>query len=266
MLLANRAAFVTGGAGRLGGVIAATLQREGATVVIVDCNETNLQLVAARLSANINSKAFAIHGDCSDAEDVRRLAEEAEKLAGPIDILVNAHGIIPNCSFFSMTVEEWDRAFAINVRGVMLTCQAFARRWVDRKAHGAIVNLSSSASRAARPERMHYAASKAAVNMLTEAMAVDLGPYGIRVNAVAPALVLDEVYTSEQPEQPAYVNFVIRGTPLGRTGSPADIAEAVAFLASDRSTWTTGAILDITGGAHCARRSQAPANWRPPTR
>jgi NAD(P)-dependent dehydrogenase (short-subunit alcohol dehydrogenase family) len=113
---------------------------------------------------------------------------------------------------------------------------------------------------------MHYAASKAAVNMLTEAMAVDLGPYGIRVNAVAPALVLDEVYTSERPEQPAYINFVIHGTPLGRTGSPADIAEAVAFLASDRSAWTTGAILDITGGAHCARRSQAPANWRPPTR
>lgn len=266
MLLTHSAAFVTGGAGRLGRVIAATLQREGATVVIGDCDEIKLQSVAARLTEDAQSKAFAIHGDCSSAEDVRRMAEEAEKLTGPIDILVNAHGIIPNCPFFSMTVEEWDRAFAINVRGVMLTCQAFARRWVERNAHGAIVNLSSSASRAARPGRMHYAASKAAVNTLTEAMAVELGPYGIRVNAVAPALVLDEVYTTERPEQPAYVNFVIRGTPLGRTGSPADIAEAVAFLASDRSAWTTGAILDITGGAHCARRSQAPADSRLPTR
>ena len=258
LLLENRAALVTGGAGRLGRVIAATLQREGAKVVIADIDRARLNEVAAQLSAT--AKAWSVQGDVSQLQDVQKMVARAESLAGPIDILVNAHGIIPVRKFLDMTPDEWDRPFAVNVRGVMLTCQVFAKRWIERKGRGAIVNISSSASRAARPGRPHYAASKAAVNMLTEAMAIELGPHGIRVNAVAPATVLDEVYRGQSPDNPAYVNFTIQGTPLGRTGAPADVAEAVAFLASDRSDWTTGVVLDITGGAHVARRLSGPAH------
>jgi NAD(P)-dependent dehydrogenase (short-subunit alcohol dehydrogenase family) len=242
MLLAGRTAFVTGGAGRLGRVIAATLQREGAAVVISDLSEERIATVLAGLARNATREPHAVHGDVSQPSEVARMVEEAEQAAGPVDILVNAHGIIPSCPILEMTAEQWDAPFAVNVRGLMLTCQAFARRWIVRKTAGAIVNVSSGAARAARIGRLHYGASKAAVNALTESMSMEFGPHGIRVNVV------------------------VRGTPLGRTGSPQEIAEAVAFLASEGSSWTTGLIMEISGGAHCARRVNVPSDPRPLTR
>jgi NAD(P)-dependent dehydrogenase (short-subunit alcohol dehydrogenase family) len=194
--------------------------------------------------------AASVQADITDAAEVARMVAEAEAVIGPIDILVAAAGYVPNTPVLNVTVEEWDRTFAVNVRGMMLCCQALGRLWVERGVNGAIVNLSSGAS---RPGSAHYAGSKAAVNMLTEVLATELGPHGIRVNAVLPGLVLDEVITKESAEQHPYVNLMLRGTPLGRTGHPRDIADAVAFLASDRSGWTTGAMLEVSGGTHCGR-------------
>jgi NAD(P)-dependent dehydrogenase (short-subunit alcohol dehydrogenase family) len=253
MLLEKRTAVVTGGAGRLGRVIAATLGREGARVVIADKDRAAMRQVVERLAATSPSAYSGVEGDVSNSADVERMMTEAEAAAGPVDIVVNAHGIFPNCPILEMTVEEWDRPFAVNVRGTMLTCQFFARRWVERGTAGAIVNVSSGASRSARAGGSHYTGSKAALNMLTEVLAIELGPHGIRVNGVAPGLILDEVVTAESDSQHPYVNLMLRGTPLGRTGRAEDVAEAIAFLASDRSPWTTGALLEITGGSHCGR-------------
>jgi NAD(P)-dependent dehydrogenase (short-subunit alcohol dehydrogenase family) len=248
MLVDNRAALVTGGAGRLGQVIAAVLQREGARVVIADLSAERLAKAAQGLPG-----ITTVEADVSNKADVMRMVATAEEAIGPLDILVTAHGYVTNCALLDVDLDMWDRTFDVNVRGVMLCCQAVARRWVERGTKGAIVTISSGASRSARPGSAHYSGSKAAVNLLTETFATELGPHGIRVNAVLPGLVMDDVVEREDPAKHPYVNLMLQLTPMGRTGAPLDIAEAVAFLASDRSAWTTGAMLEVTGGSHCGR-------------
>lgn len=249
MLLEGRKALVTGGAGRLGRAIAAVLLREGAAVAISDVSTARLDAVSAaepRIAASIPA-------DVSQEGEVAQMVDAAEAAIGPLDILVAAHGYVTNRPALVMDVGEWDQTFAVNVRGVMLCCREVARRWIERGTRGAIVNLSSGASRSARPGSSHYAASKAAVNLVTEVLATEFGRHGIRVNAVLPGLVMDEPMLKEDPDKHPYINMMLQLTPLGRTGAPMDIAEAVAFLASERSAWTTGAMLEVTGGSHCGR-------------
>jgi NAD(P)-dependent dehydrogenase (short-subunit alcohol dehydrogenase family) len=250
--LADRVALVTGGSGRLGRAISAELARAGAAVGIVDTRADPAKSVAGKIRADGGRSANVV-ADVSRAEEVEAAVGALERELGPIDILVNAHGIFPNRPVLEMDDEEWDRVFAVNTRGTMNTCRAVAKRLVARGAPGAIVNVSSGAATSARAGGAHYTGSKAAVNMLTHVLAIELGPQRIRVNAVAPGLVLDDVLRDGDTHASEYVNLMLRGTPLRRTGAPEDIAPAVVFLASDRSGWTTGAILEITGGSHCGR-------------
>jgi NAD(P)-dependent dehydrogenase (short-subunit alcohol dehydrogenase family) len=248
MLLENHTALITGGAGRIGRAIAALMLREGARVAISDTGKPALDEARRGLPG-----AVAVQADVRDAEAVKRMVDEAEAAIGPVDILVASAGIFPNCPLIDMTLDEWDQVFDINVRGLMLCNQAVARNWVARGTPGSIINISSGASRSARPGGSHYCASKAAVNMMTEVWASELGRHQIRVNAVLPGLIMDEVMTEERDDKHPYINAMLRATPLGRTGDAADIAEAVVFLASDRSPWTTGAMLQVSGGSHCGR-------------
>ena len=251
-LLAGRVALVTGGGGRLGSVIGATLLREGAKVIFADVTREAAQ-TAVEEFASPEQAAIALGADLTDEAATESMLAEAEATLGLPDILVTAHGIFPNQPIVDMETEEWDRVFAINIRGPMFLSRWLARRWIERGTQASIVNITSGAARSARAGGSHYASSKAAMNMVTEVLAIELGPHGIRVNAVAPGLIMDEVLEGESNALHRYVNDMIRATPLRRTGAPSDIAEAVAFLASDRSPWTTGAVLEITGGSHCGR-------------
>ncbi len=248
MQLANHGALITGGGGRIGRAIAALMLREGARVVISDIAGPALEAAQAALPG-----VAAVAADMRDPDSIARMLPAAEAANGPIDILVASAGIFPNCPLLDMTLEEWDRVFDINVRGLMLCNQAVARRWVAQGIAGSIINISSGASRSARPGASHYCASKASVNMMTEVWASELGRHGIRVNTVLPGLIMDEVLTEERADKHPYINAMLRATPLGRTGDAADIAEAVVFLASERSRWTTGAMLQVSGGSHCGR-------------
>jgi len=244
--------MLTGGAGRLGRAIAKELANAGAAVGVVDAKGEAAAAVGTELAAH-GARTMSAAADVSRAAEVEATLDLMERELGPVDLLVNAHGIYPNTPVVEMEEAEWDRVFDVNTKGTMLTCRALARRLIRRNAPGAIVNISSAAATSARAGSAHYTGSKAAVNLLTHVLAIELGPHAIRVNAIAPGLVLDEVLRDEAAHSSEYVRLMLRGTPLRRTGAPEDIAPAVVFLLSERSRWTTGAILEITGGSHTGR-------------
>jgi len=244
--------MVTGGAGRIGPVICQTFAREGARIGVLDVDADRVAATAERLCA-AGQTAVALHADVSSARDVSEALDQLTRALGPVDVLVNAHGISPNRPLLQADEAEWDHTFAVNTRGTMLTCRAVANQMVARGARGAIVNVSSGAATSARLGAAGYSGSKAAINMLTQALAIELGPHGIRVNAVSPGLVTDTPLSLSDPRLTDYVRMMLHMTPLGRTGEPADIAEVVAFVASERNAWMTGSIVEVSGGSHTGR-------------
>lgn len=259
-------AIVTGAGGRIGSAIAAMLTEHGYRVLVNDSSAARAEAVAGRLSG-AGATVMAVQGDVSVREEAENLVAMALGGWGRLDLLVNCAGIFPNSLLVDMDDREWERVWGVNLHGPFYLCRAGARAMIACGNGGNIVNVSSTAGDSARRGAAHYCGSKAALNMLTKVLAIELAEHGIRVNAVAPGLVLDQVWTSPPPpEMDAYSAALLRGIPLGRTGAGEDIANVVRFLIDPASNWITGEIIHVNGGSTAGRVSLPRSEYDRPDR
>ena len=248
--LTGKAALVTGAQQGIGAAIAIALAKDGADVAINYLDGLqDAEVVATSIQA-LGRRAVLVPGDVSAPGAPARMIDATVAAFGKIDILVNNAGVFPRVPFLDMRESDWDFVHSINLKATCFCAQAAARSMIAAGIRGAIVSLASSAIFGASPRGVHYAASKGGVVSLTRAMATELAPFGIRVNAIAPGLT--------DTAQPRYgmteEELLARGAtmPLGRLGQPEDIANVAVFLASERAAFVTGQVMHATGGIFMA--------------
>jgi 3-oxoacyl-[acyl-carrier protein] reductase len=243
--LKGKVAVVTGASKGIGAAIAKGLGAAGAAVVV---NYSSSKEGADRVVADIKAKggrAVAVKGDIAKAEDVRQLFDETKKAFGTLDVLVNNAGVYKFIPLEEITEDEFHREFNINVLGTILATKEAVKHFGPNG--GSVINISSIAS-AGAPEAAVYSGSKGAVDAITRALAAELGPRRIRVNAIAPGGVETEGTQAGGIMGSDFEKAMIASTPLGRFGQPDDIARIAVFLASDDAAWLTGERLAASGG------------------
>lgn len=246
MRLKDKVAIVTGGSRGIGRAIALRLGQEGAKVAVIHLRGHEGEEVARLIRQN-GSPAIAIHCDVSDSQQVQAMVERVLQEWGTIDILVNNAAICPFKPFMEISEELWDQVLDTNLKGYFLCSQAVARVMIEKGVRGRIIAVSSISSEFGGSQQAHYCASKAGINLLIKSMAIALGPYGITCNAVLPGTVETDINRAQlaDPEVRAYWS---QRAPLGRIGTPEDIAGPVVFFASEDAGWCTGAMLVVDGG------------------
>ena len=237
-LLEGRLALVTGAGSGIGEGIARGFAAEGARVIVADVNEAGIR----RVTGEIGAAATAERLDVTDRAAVDALAARV----GPISILVNNAGIIRRGKMEEANARaDWDATLAVNLDGPFIVTTAFRAQLVATK--GAVINIGSIQSFVALPNSAAYSTSKGGVRMLTKALAIELSPSGVRVNAIGPGMIATPL-NAKARENPDYMRNFKDRIPLGRMGEPADIAGAAIFLASDLARYVTGVTLPVDGG------------------
>ena len=238
----GRVALVTGAARGMGRAIAELLASRGAQVAV---NDLDADATAATAQA-IGNGSLAVPGDVSDTSRVRAIVAEVADHYGRLDVLVNNAGVAFHRKIDEITEEEWSLVFAVNVRAVFTFIQASIKP-MSANGYGRIVNFSSTAGKnVSTVAGAHYTASKAAVLGITRASALELAVHGITVNAVCPGMIDTQMIKEAWPQE--RIDAYVPSIPLRRLGQPSEVAELVAFLASERAGYMTGAAVDITGG------------------
>jgi len=241
--LAGKTAIVTGGSRGIGAAICQALASSGASVVVNYAHRKDAAEEVVQAIQDTGGKATAAQADVSEPDQFRELFETAEKTFGPVDILVNNAGIVLYKAVVDVTDEEFDRLMATNIKGVFNGLREAATRLQD---NGSVVNLSTTALRLMQPTYGPYCASKAAVEQLTRSFAKEMGPRGIRVNAVSPGPTETEMFLGNKSEE--VIQRFREFAALSRLGRPEDIGPIVAFLCSAEAGWITGQILAANGG------------------
>ena len=246
--LAGKVALVTGSSRGIGAAIATLFAREGARVVVHGRDRAALSAVRSRIEQD-GGKALDVAGDVTNFAEIEAMRQQIEGEFGPVDVLVAnaAAGRVMPGPLEEITEEAWHSSVDGSLTATFLTIKSFLPGMKQRGA-GSILTISSAAARRPHPQSpLPYAAAKAGIEILTQHLATQVGPKGIRVNCIAPETILTERNISRIPE--AQQKSMVEAHPIKRLGTPEDIARAALFLVSDDAAWITGVVLDVAGGA-----------------
>jgi len=246
--LTGKVAIVTGARRGIGRTHALVLAKAGAKVVVSDISQEECEKVVEEIK-KIGGEAIAVKCDVSKKSEVEELVKKTVEKFDKVDILVNNAGICQFKPFLDLTEEEWDRTLNINLKGYFLCAQAAAKEMAKQKK-GVIVNIASIAMGQVGmgfATLAHYCASKGGIVAMTETLALELAPYNIRVNAVAPGLI-DTPMVASIKQDPKAMEGTLSRIPLRRAGEPEEVSNLVLFLASDESSYMTGSVIVVDGG------------------
>ncbi len=244
--LTGRVAAVIGGTGVLGGAIAHGLGDAGAAIAVLGRSEERGAARVAALEAQ-GIRAIAVRVDATDPVQVEAACREVEAALGPVDVLVNAPGVNSSTPFLEIGLDEWHRLLDANLTAVLVACQAFARAMIANGRGGSIINMSSASSGPPLSRVLTYSVAKAGLNNLTQYLARELAPHGIRVNAIAPGFFPAEQNRALLSED--RVRAIMSHTPAGRLGEPQELVGTAVWLASEAASgYVTGSIVRVDGG------------------
>jgi len=245
MLLKDKIALITGAGRGIGRQIALKMASEGASVIIADIDEKTMEDARQEISS-LEVRAMSVKMDISDQDSVRAAVDKMLEEFGRIDILVNNAAIFRKAPFLEMTLDQWKQTTDINLTGLFNVTRAVAPGMAERGS-GAIVSIASVDTFQGCRDYSHYAMTKAGVVGLSRTLAQELGPHGVRVNVIAPGIMLTEMTRDRvEANKEAYLARV----PIGRIGVPEDIANAALFLASEMSSYITGQVIHVNGGMY----------------